>query len=258
MSTVRTLTSSTPPVANDLHFYMYDEVLSQSKYSTTVAEMETRLTDLGLQGHIGRLGPLKNAKEMVREALQAGARTIVAVGTDQTFTDVINAVAGLDVTVGIIPINDSTRIGRYLGIENTQTGCKVLAARKIEAIDLGRVNTQYFLTDIVIETNSPIQLECDNNYQLEATETPMTVIIANMTEASDCRDGTLSCFIDTTEQGWFRKKKRRTTVPAQRVTVQSKNDAYAVIEGTMRIKLPIYCEAAPQALKVIVGKNRIF
>lgn len=249
--------TSNPTAANDLHFYMYDECLSQSKYNSTVADIETRLTDLGLQGHVGRLGPLKSAKDIVREALQAGARTIVAVGTDRTFAEVADALAGLDVIMGVIPVTD-TRIGKYLGISNSQTGCKVLAARKIESIDLARINTQYFLTDAVIESGAPIKIQCDANYKINVTKTPVKITVANLTDEADCQDSLLNCFIDTTEQGWFSTKTRRTNVSAQKINVSANKETCAVVDNTYKVKLPIECEVIKGALRIIVGKNRIF
>jgi diacylglycerol kinase family enzyme len=219
--------------------------------------METRLTDLGLQGHVGRLGPLKNAKDMVREALQAGARTIVAVGIDKTFAEVADALAGLDVVMGLIPITE-TRIGKFFGVASAQNGCKILAARKIETIDLARINTQYFLTDAIIESTSPIKIQCDANYKINVTKTPVKISIANMTDESHCQDGLLNCFIDTTEQGWFKTKTRRTNVSAQKINISSGKEVCAIVDGNAKIKLPIDCEVVPNALRIIVGKDRIF
>lgn len=258
MNNARPLTSYSPSTTNNLHFYIYAEALSQSRYSSTLADIETRLTDLGLQGHVGRLGPLKNAKDMLREALQAGAKTIVAVGTDDTFAEVINAAAGIDVLLGFIPVTDATKIGHYLGIANAQQGCKIIAARKIETLDLGRVNTQYFLTDIIIESESPITLNCDNSYSIEVKDTPLKVRVANLSKDANCQDGVLNCLIDNSYQGWFRQKIRHTNVPARRVRIESSRDTYAIIETSQKVKLPIECESIPSALRVIVGKDRIF
>lgn len=243
---------------NDLHFYIYDESLSQSKFSATVADMETRLTDLGLQGHVGRLGPLKNAKDMVKEALQAGARTIVAVGNDKTFAKVADAVARLDLIMGVIPIGETNRIGKYFGITNTSSGCKILAARKIETIDMARINTQYFLTDAVIESNAPIKIQCDGNYNIDVTKTPTKITIANLSDEANCKDSLLNCFIDTTEQGWFRSKTRRTNVTAKKIYVVANKETVAWVDQDAKIKLPIDCEIIPEALDIIVGKDRIF
>lgn len=243
---------------NDLHFYIYDESLSQSKYSATVADMETRLTDLGLQGHVGRLGPLKNAKDMVKEALQAGARTIVAVGNDKTFTKVADAVAPLDVVMGVIPVGETNRIGKYLGIPNTTSGCKILAARKIETIDLARINTQYFLTDAVIENSSSIKIQCDGNYNIDVTKTPAKITIVNLSNDANCKDGLLNCFIDTTEQGWFRSKTRRTNVTAKKIYITASKETVAWVDQDAKIKLPLDCEIIPEALDIIVGKDRVF
>lgn len=253
MSTGRILTNPQPVGATTrAHFYIYDTDLTLPKHQSLVADLENRLTDLGLQGHIGKLGPLKSATDMVKDALCAGARTIVAVGHDKTFSEVINAVAGLDVVLALIPISESN-MGKLLGINNHKEGAKILAARKIETINLTRANNIFFLTEACIETNTTINIACNNDYKMVVNHTPATISILNSPQGDQ-----LTCVVTTTEKKWFKSSIKKSTVSASIIQASAIKESFATIENYQKIKLPINFEIIPNALKVIVGKNRLF
>mgnify|MGYP000966424279 FL=1 len=67
-----------------MHVYIYDEHLNKAKYNRAINRLEIRLTDLGLNGKIIRLGGIKNIKATIQNEIKLGAKTIVAVGNNQT------------------------------------------------------------------------------------------------------------------------------------------------------------------------------
>src|SRR3989338_6071673 len=129
-----------------MYFYIYDGSLSEPKHANTLAKIETHLTDLELQGRVGRLGPLKSAKEMVKSAIKAGATTVVAVGNDRTVAEAINAIAeNSGVTLGIIPLGKPGMLADLLGVPEGEAACEVLAARMTAVVALGTAQPYYFL-----------------------------------------------------------------------------------------------------------------
>src|SRR5680860_1199287 len=133
-----------------MHVYIYDDYVSTKKYDTTLAHIETRITDLGLNGKIIRLDVMKNVAEAVASEIKRGAKTIVAVGNDKTINKIINSITlfairnqtEVDIPLGLITVGDKgNSIAPALGIESGEKGCDSLSARRIAKLDLGLVQT---------------------------------------------------------------------------------------------------------------------
>ena len=132
-----------------MHIYIYDDYVNTKKYDTILAKMETRITDLGLNGKIIRLGIMKNIFDAVENELKNEAKTIVAVGNNKTVNKIINAMINAEIKsdleikapLGVIPLGEKNNsIAKALGIETPEDGCDILSARMIEKLDLGRAN----------------------------------------------------------------------------------------------------------------------
>lgn len=246
-----------------MYFYLYGVALAEPKYSRQLADIETRLTDLGLQGRVGRLGPLKSASELVKSALKTGVNTVVAVGNDQTVAAAINALipnGANNTALGIIPLGKPNNVANALGIPEGLESVAILAARKTEVVDLGKINGHYFLTTASVEADNPISLRCEDNFTLEPLRPKSALIIANLRANTNCQDGYLEATIESGSGRWWGRRKKRSLVPLRRGTLLATNTSTgtAVAENTYTIKLPATVEVAPQILKLIVGRNRSF
>jgi diacylglycerol kinase family enzyme len=244
-----------------MYFYLYDESLAEPKLATVVADIETRLTDLGLSGRVGRLGPLKSSLELTKAALKAGAKTVVAVGNDRTVSQAINALtaagASSGVALGILPVGKPTAIADLLGIPDGERAVAVLAARTLATVDLGRVNNYYFLTSIRVEARDPVTLTCDGRYRVQPLEPVSTFTVRNLDRSAACQDGYLEATVEGGRQRWW-GKVRHSVVPIQRGEFTAAGPATVVAEGTYTANLPVTVEVVPRALRVIVGRNRVF
>jgi diacylglycerol kinase family enzyme len=135
--------------------------------------MEIRLTDLGLNGKIIRLGGIKNIKGTIQNEIKLGAKTIVAVGNNQTVNKIIGAIIDNElygffqknILFSIIPIGNDNSIADSLGIKKEEEACNMLLARRVKKIDIGLVNNYYFLNKAVIE-GQDTTIEIDG-YSLE-------------------------------------------------------------------------------------------
>ena len=127
-----------------MYFYIYDGFLQDKKYSKLLSEIEARLIDLSIQGKTARLHMLNNMKELISDEVKRGAETVVVLGDDKTVTKAINAIADLDVALGIIPIGGDHVLADYLGIPFGLPACDVLSKRVKERIDIAKVNANYF------------------------------------------------------------------------------------------------------------------
>lgn len=265
-----------------MHIYIYDSFVNQKKYDKILAMIETRITDLGLNGKISRLAPLnnlpkqgkcptglglmKNIPSLVENELKTGAKTIVAVGNDRTVSQVINSMAGNNALMGIIPIGKTNNlIAAGLGIESEEEACDILSARRIIKLDLGKANNQYFLTKAAI-VNQGTVVEIDKNYSIEIMGHGEVNIINMSTDSDNLpknvkfnpQDGILELFIKTKEHKNFLKKITGQSIfPFKKLTAINKREPM-ILDGVLKIPAPVEISAAKQALNVIVGKERNF
>jgi YegS/Rv2252/BmrU family lipid kinase len=84
---------------------------------------------------------------LARELAQEGYSTIVAAGGDGTVNEVVNGIAGLDVSLGILPIGTMNILAYELGLPTTQLEqCwEIIQLGFTRSIDLAMANNQYFV-----------------------------------------------------------------------------------------------------------------
>jgi len=249
-----------------MNVYIYDSFLNQKKYDQTLAQIETRLTDLGLNGKIARLGIMKNINDIVDYELKRGAKTIIAVGNDQTVNRVINALADSQVPLGIIPIGEKNNdIATALGIGQNEAACEILSARRITKIDLGLANNFYFIGRAAI-INQGTTLAISQTYSIEIVEKGKIEIInllpANLSLPAKIKinpqDGILELVIKTSSRKKiFTEKLGHSVFPIKKITVRNK-EYPLILDGAREIMPPVEISLLKQKLRVIVGKSRNF
>lgn len=245
-----------------MNIFIYDSFLNQKKYEKVLARVETRITDLGLNGKISRLSIMKNIKEIVDFESKRGAKTIIAVGNDQTVNQVINSLADYNIPLGIIPIGDNNDIAKSLAIGMEEAACETLSARLITKLDLCEANSTYFLANASIP-NSGTSIETNKNYTIEITEPGKTYIvnlmanINNKIKTFNPQDGTLELFIDAKKTKLFSKQADQSIFPIKKIKISNKNHNL-LLDGVVEEKTPVEISIIKQKLKVIVGKDRNF
>ncbi|OGY89999.1 MAG: hypothetical protein A2927_01400 [Candidatus Komeilibacteria bacterium RIFCSPLOWO2_01_FULL_45_10] len=253
-----------------MYLYIYDTFLNHKKYFNVLSRLENRLADLEIKGKISRLNILKNMKEVIEDGVKQGVETVVAVGNDLTFSKIVNIIAEMNVTLGIIPIGKS-KIAEILGIPEGEAAGDVLAQRLIKKIDLGKINHQYFIDSATID-NTDVILDFEK-FQISPTCKNAVVSICNLgfltTNQSIYRerisiptDGLLEAVIAPIKSGLFKKIKalnKQSIFPFKKITVGSRAEPVTVtIDQQAVFKTPVEVAVAPKKLKVIVGSNRLF
>lgn len=255
-----------------MYCYIYDSFLQQPRYASQLNRIEVRLAELGLQGKTERLTILKNIGEIVELALKRGADTIVAVGNDKTVSKIVNLIAGSKATLGLIPMGEPNLVAALLGVPPGEAACDTLSKRIVKRLDLGRVNSHYFLRSIEVSGGSAV-LESDQGYQISTDGPASRISIANFGPRSvleprsglaDPADGRLEAVIASAGAGgfgrWWRPNQPRPSVfPVKKVRVTCPTASLAlVIDGEAVVKTPATVEVAPGRLKVVVGRDRKF
>jgi diacylglycerol kinase family enzyme len=243
--------------------YIYDPSLASKKYQKSLEKLETRLTDLGLSGKIYRLAPMTRVQEIVKDELKKLAKTIVVVGGDQLITRVAGLMTGSQAPLGVIPIGDSSICANALGIDS-ENACRVLAARRIICMDLGKVNSgEIFLSQLSLTIKDPI-IKIDD--QITASvEGNANIQIVNVLPddygykgpIASPEDGRLNAYIFKIESGLFKKDVSQSSIACKRLEFSSGPHS-VVLDGSLEVKGVKEVSIFPQAISVIVGKERGF
>jgi YegS/Rv2252/BmrU family lipid kinase len=134
-----------------VYYYVVNPAAGGGRINKIQEELRETLRDLGIGGEfVKTLGP-EDVDKVTKSGLAAGHTTIVAIGGDGTVSEVLRTLAGHeDVALGIIPLGNSNHLARLLGIPDYKTACQILASRKIEEVDVGRIGNRFFVSSVGI------------------------------------------------------------------------------------------------------------
>ncbi len=257
-----------------MHIYIYDDYVNTKKYDDSLAQIETRITDLGLNGKIIRLGVMKNVQDALSNELKRGANTVIAVGNDKTVNKLINALiyykktqAETDVPLGIIPVGEKNNlIAAALGIRRSGEACDVLSARRIETINVARANSHYFLSQATVSGPGTI-LKIDKDYSIEIKAAGEISVInlplaapAPVHAKSSPQDKKLELVIQARTQKSFGKLKTGLSpslFSLKKITMINEKNPI-IIDNALELTGPVEISLAKETLNVIVGKDRNF
>ncbi|HET6625313.1 MAG TPA: diacylglycerol kinase [Nocardioidaceae bacterium] len=95
---------------------------------------------------VGRNGD--EALDLARAAVADGVESLVVCGGDGMVHLAVQALAGTQTSLGIIPAGTGNDVARYLGISRTdpQRAADVVVGSHVRTIDLGRAGATYFVT----------------------------------------------------------------------------------------------------------------
>jgi diacylglycerol kinase family enzyme len=248
-----------------MYLYIYDNFLTEKKYQNQLYKIENRLVDLGIKGRVVRLNILKNMAEVVEDGIKQGVKTVVVVGNDVSFSKIINIVANKNVVLGIIPVNNKSKIAKILGIPPLGAACEVLAQRIIKSIDLGMAGN-YFFIDSAIISNEETSIQFPT-YTIKTPKSHNVVSFNNLgiftnSERTNFNfnptDNKLELVINANKDT-FKKEGDLTVIPFKEVEVScAKPGAFVIVDQVTKLKPPITITVEPNKLKTIVGSKRLF
>ncbi len=249
-----------------MYYYIYDDFVQDKKHEKEILKIENRLADLDIAGKIARLALFKTADELIRDEVKRGVKTVVAVGNDNTVFKVLNAVVDSGVVFGLIPIGRPGNIAKMFGIPDGNEACSLLANRRIERIDLGKINGNRFLTGVSLPKIKP-EIVCDKSFILTPLFTGNIEVrnlaigeVTGSTRVADPMDRKLEVVIDVGKTfSLSRKSKHAKTVVTVKRFAFDTTEPVTVLADRQKIrgkKFRISLDA--RKLKVIVGKGRMF
>lgn len=104
------------------------------------------LTNHGLPTELSLTEYAGHAAELAREAVAAGMEMVIAAGGDGTVNSVLQALAGHDTALGVLPLGTVNVWAREMGIPLAlPLAAEVLVRGVRRRVDLGRAGSRYFL-----------------------------------------------------------------------------------------------------------------
>lgn len=239
-----------------MNVYIYDDFLK--KHPKTVSNIEVSLNNLNLGGKIIHLENLKNISNIIKEEIASGAKTIVAVGNNQTFFRVLNATMphiqeNSNLALAIIPAGDNNSLAKALGIKNEKEAAEIILARRIEKIDIPQANDYYFLSQINLD-NTDSSIVFDNYSISPVSKGQIKILNLPLQKCSTQnilpQDGKLDLIIEG-------KGKQESFFKVESLSLENLNKK-ALVDETTEISCPIKVKIGDKKINLIVGKNRLF
>lgn len=251
---------------NSNYAYIYDDFLADRKFEREVAALETQLNTYDLAGRIGRMTLFRSAKDLVEGMVKQGANTVVVVGNDGTLDKTMWFLPDLNVTVGYIPLVGPSEVGKLLGIPIGKGACDVLSARRIETLDMGKLDERYFLTEVLLPATIA-SLDIEGRYTVASINGGSLAIrnlggrVGSSLIQADPKDGWLEAVIvpqEAEKKGFW---KRSPSAPATRILLRhgeiiSKDPLEAHVDNHAVNGFRFKVTVVPNKLRLITGRGR--
>ncbi len=255
----------------DMYVYLYDNFVRQSAFKSVIKAIEIRLTDYGLAGKIIRLNNYSDAKPIIEEEIKRGAKTIVMVGNDETFGNVLSRSAASECVFGFLPVGGNNSIATVLGIPEGVEACQVLAKRRREKLDVGLVNNRYFVSQVRV-LPAKVSVVYDDLFKVSA-QNLLEVVICNLkplvfkknprdmvVQTVHPQDGKLEAFLRplTKRRFWRYTFEEPSIFPFEEMHIEGTEPFQVETDGKLTKEIKLHIRLAHSRIDMIVGRERQF
>lgn len=254
-----------------MYVYIYDNFLREKKFAAVVKAMEISLTDYGIAGKILRLNNYTDAKPIIEDEIKRGAKTIVVVGNDTTLGHILSRAAICDCTFGFLPVGPNNTIAEVLGIPVGVEACDVLSRRRKERLDVGWVNSRYFIAQLHV-LPAKVEVFYDERFKVTASD-KMEVVVCNLqpffwkkdkrdteTRVVHPQDGKLEAFLRplTKTRWWGYTYEDPSIFPFEEMEIRGSEPFAVEADGKVTKEIKVKIKLAHSKVEMIVGRNRQF
>jgi hypothetical protein len=253
-----------------MYVYLYDNFVRQGKYASVLKAIEIRLTDLGLSGKVLAVTTFNDIRAVIQSEIKRGAKTIVVVGDDVSFGQILSHAADIPCTFGFLPIGRETAIADILGIPVGPEAATVLSRRRREQLDVAEVNNRYFVGQLRVPP-ARVQVVYDDRFKITAGDL-MEIIVCNakpftpqkkMTgslHSVNPQDGRLEAYLQplTKKPWWGYTTEEASIFPFLEMKIVGKSPFTVEVDGRVSKETKLTIHIAPCKVDVIVGKERKF
>lgn len=245
------------------HLYFIDSGISRApKAEEKLVELEKSIVELGIAGSLIRLSPLKTIQDTLSSRNFQNIQTIVGVGGDELFFDLLDCVCDKPLVLGMIAFMPSPTL-KHLGVPEGLDGCKTIAHRITKSIDCGRINQKYFFSSVVIPFSYEANLDDRFNLSIDASEVVangmfMRAVSIDFNEPAPHQAERLKLEVIKKSKKMFRGEisETQSSFVFSKLKISGSGEEPVTADGQKTFKPPLEIMAAPKSLKMIVGKNR--
>jgi YegS/Rv2252/BmrU family lipid kinase len=132
----------------------------QDGFEPAVAELKRLGVDVSEATRFREIPDMLNG---IRRSIRAGCPLIILGGGDGTFSSAVHLLANRPVTLGVLPLGTGNSFARDLDIPpDIPTACQVIAEGHQVAVDMGRLNDDYFINVATIGLTTRIASHLTN------------------------------------------------------------------------------------------------
>lgn len=167
-----------------MYYYIVNPAAGNRALDSIQDKLKATLHSLQIDGEFAKTLGQGDAAKITEKALARGAKTIVAVGGDNTVREIINTLhknKETEVALGIIPLGKKNVLASHLGINNWKQACNVLAVRRISDYQFMRANKTRF---IFSASFTPLQPHVEDTDETDSIK-PITSMQASINISND-------------------------------------------------------------------------
>jgi diacylglycerol kinase (ATP) len=122
-------------------------ILNPAARGARTQRLRTQVENLARHAVLCTTSGAGEAERLARNAAVEGYEKIVAAGGDGTVNEIVNGIAGHNVSLGLLPIGTMNVFATELGLPlNDLAGCwKIIEQNRTHRVDLPRANGQHFV-----------------------------------------------------------------------------------------------------------------
>mgnify|MGYP001579929193 CR=1 FL=1 len=264
-----------------MYAYFIDDWTSERKHLRAVDSLDLRLTQNGLAGRKIKLNRLHDLDASVRDLVENGARTFVAVGNDATASRLLNSLLKLEdagqlgarkYLFAVLPIGEGQQIARSFGCAGLESAVLALKNRRTKLFDLGLLNKRhYFITAATFYGRAAVGFL---SYSVSSLRDDYEISVCNTNIFGDLKkfgqqdffnvsDGTLEAVISypVLKSGFWGKAENskqnyniESVFPLVQITIQSAAKTIKVLaDAEKELSTPVAVEVVPARLEAIVA-----
>jgi len=244
-----------------MNLYIYDDYLK--KYGKILNNIEVDLHKLNLNGKIIYLEAIKNLERLLKDELSNDIKTIIAVGNNLTLNKVINAVLKADpnnslksLALGIIPVGPNNSLANALGIKNERSAAEIILARRLESLNIAKINETFFLGEAAISAKgTSLSIQDFSINPVEKGEIRLANILLEdkllKNGRNNPQDGLIDIFV-------YKKPQRLSFFSSQNLLIQNNNSEKVLVDNCLEVETPAKVEIIDKNINFIIGKDRTF
>lgn len=255
-----------------MYVYLVDAFVKKGPYARVLKTIENSLTDAELSGKVITLGAFSNPKAILHDEIRNGAKSVVCIGDENTFSRVLTQCADVDIVFGWIPVGREVGMSTILGVPYGADACKTLRARRVIAIDVLQVNDRYSIAEVYVPM-AKVWAAVDGKYAMGPKGDGLEVAVCNLRAPEwatrefakhvNPKDRQLEVFIRPLEKQtkvkfWRTRYSPLTVIPFEKMTVYSKTPFELFVDGQRSKETRVEISLAPHTVKLITGKRRTF